>query len=595
MTRPTARRSGRLLLTLLWRRRWAFLADMLIGALFFLVGMVPGLLAREIFDSLGPAVVDAPPVFWLIGALVLVKVVHVSLGIAWMAVDTALRGVLLMTLRHHLFDRIMALPAAQALPVPVGDALNRLLEDVRQVVETLCKRGGLMNLTSSLSFTVVAVVVMIRIDARVTVLVLLPVVAVVLLSYLAGRRVTRFRAEARESAGDVSAFLTEIFTAVQLITLTGARERVVSRLTAMNQVRRRAAVRDSVFFAVLQSSSRFVMALGTGLILVVAGERLRSGEFTVGDLALFTYLLEEVGIGVTVLGDVMRRWRQSKVSAERLARLQGDEPLSALADEPAPRPPASAWVRHDRPDRLRRLEARGLGHRYGHDGFVLEDVDLTLAQGTVTVVTGPVGAGKSTLVQALLGMLPEPRGVVRWNGVEVTDRSAFLRPPRCAYLPQDPQLFSGTVRENILLDMADDDMLTGTAVRLAAFDRDVAAMPAGLDTMVGPRGHRLSGGQRQRLATARTVARRADLLVVDDISSALDQETERLLWDRVTDDVRQTGRTLLVVSNRMPALLRADTIVVLDHGRVVAEGTFATLLAQSPHFRALQPESPGSG
>lgn len=595
----TRRRADRLLLVLLSRRRLSFLADAAIGAAFFLVGMVPGLITKWVLDALASPANDSP-VFWLIAALVLVKIVHVTLGIGWMVADTALRGVLLALLRHNLFDRIMALPAARALPMPVGDALSRFMEDVREVVDALCKRSGLMNLTSSLSFASVAVAVMLHIDARITVLVLLPALSVVLISYGAGRRVTRFRARSRQAAGDVSAFLNEVFSHVQLIKLSGAEERVIGRIAERNRIRRQAAVRDNVFFAILHSSSRYVLALGTGLILLVAADAMRRGDFTVGDFALFTYLLEEVGIGVAVLGDFLRRWRQAKVSAERLAPLLQGRPTTELA-LPQPlrlraRTPAAA---PDAPppsvaaaDRLRRLDVRGLSYRYGTDGFALRNVDLTLARGSTTVITGRVGSGKSTLVQCLLGMLPPEAGTVRWNDQPVADPAAFLVPPRCAYLPQAPQLFSDTVRENILFGLPSDGRVERDAAYVAAFDEDLAAMPEGFETVVGPRGHRLSGGQRHRLAAARVIARGADLLIVDDVSSALDLQTEKVLWDRLFARALAAGWTLLIVSNRIPALTRADVVMVMDAGRVVGTGTFRRLLVDCPQLRALHPDLP---
>jgi ATP-binding cassette subfamily B protein len=569
---------SRLLLTLLWRRRWTFLADALLGATFFLVGMVPGLLAKAVFDRLDGS--GSSPVTVLLAVLVLVKVVHVCLGIGWMALDTALRGALLMLLRRNLFERVLARPAARALPVPVGDALSRFVEDVRQVVETLCKRSGLMNLTSSLSFAAVAVVVMLRIDAYVTVLVLLPVLGVLALSYLAGQRITRFRARSRAAAGDVSAFLNDLFAGVQLIKLTGAERNAVSRLMAMNRVRRRAAIGDSVFFTVMQSSSRLVLAMGTGLILLVASGRLRSGEFGVGDLALFTYLLEEVGIGVAVLGDFLRHWRQAEVSADRLAELTPARPLTELT-RPATAPPAAAY------EPLRCLEVRGLDYRHDGGGRGISGVDLTLAPGCVVVVTGRVGAGKTTLVQSLLGQLPTPAGTIRWNGTAI-DPAAALRPPRCAYTPQLPAFFSTTVRENILLGVPSDGAVEAAAAYRAVFDEDVARMPDGYDTVVGPLGRRLSGGQRQRLAAARMFARPAELRIVDDISSALDEGTEDLLWERVFAEADR-GTALLVVSNRRGPLLRADEIIVLAGGRVVGRGGLSDLLAGCAEFHDVCP------
>jgi ATP-binding cassette subfamily B protein len=199
----------------------------------------------------------------------------------------------------------------------------------------------------------------------------------------------------------------------------------------------------------------------------------------------------------------------------------------------------------------------------------VHDVSLSLERGSFTVVTGRVGSGKSTLLHALLGLLPRDAGEIIWNGEPVEDPATYLVPPRAAFTPQVPRLFSDTLRSNLLLGRPPaDGALVGHAVHAAVLERDVDQLDAGLDTMVGRRGVMLSGGQVQRAAAARMFLRDAELLVFDDLSSALDVDTETELWRRLL--ARKGEVTCLVVSHSSIAMANADRVVVLDDGRIAS-------------------------
>lgn len=172
-------------------------------------------------------------------------------------------------------------------------------------------------------------------------------------------------------------------------------------------------------------------------------------------------------------------------------------------------------------------------YRHPTSGRGIEHASVSLRRGTLTVVTGRVGAGKTTLLQSLLGLFSAESGRILRNGVPIDDPASFFVPPRSAYTPQVPRLFSESLRDNILLGLDPATADLDAALRLAALERDVASMDQGLDSRVGPKGVRLSGGQIQRAAAARMFVRQPALLVFDDLSSALDVETERTLWERI--------------------------------------------------------------
>jgi ATP-binding cassette subfamily B protein len=224
-----------------------------------------------------------------------------------------------------------------------------------------------------------------------------------------------------------------------------------------------------------------------------------------------------------------------------------------------------------------RLDVEHVTTRHPSSGRGIEDVSLTVERGELVVVTGTVGAGKTTLVRAVLGLLPIEEGMVRWNGEVLTDPDVDLVPPRVAYAAQVPRLWSASLDENLRLGWPADDHAVADALRLARLGDDVGEMAEGLDTLVGPRGMRLSGGQLQRAIAARALLRAPELLVVDDLSSALDVETERALWDGLLDPARTAApHALLVVSHRPAVLERADRVIVLDGGRILESRAVAS-------------------
>jgi len=243
--------------------------------------------------------------------------------------------------------------------------------------------------------------------------------------------------------------------------------------------------------------------------------------------------------------------------------------------------------RLDEGERLVKLTVKGLTARHADGEHGIEDVSFELERGTFTAVTGRIGSGKTTMVKALLGLIPIESGEILWNGRRVEDPRSFFAPPRSAYAPQVPRLFSDTIRNNILLGMPEGEVDLKGAVKAAALEEDMADLENGIDTLIGPRGTKLSGGQQQRTAVARMLVRDAELMVFDDVSSALDVDTEKELWMALAE---KKDLTYLVITNRRGVILGADKVLVMEGGRVVAQGNPDRLEGTSPELRAILEE-----
>ena len=597
--------------------------------------LVTGLLLKAIFDRVTG---DQPAYASGLALLaVLVAAEAAQAGTLWAALVSwpGWWQVVAAWLRANLLGSLLLAPGppSERLPASTGEAVGRFRDDVEDLIWYV---DIWVDIAGASVFTAAALVVMLSISPVVTLVALLPLAGVLLGSRVLRQVVRRSHLRQREQGSSVTDLIADLFAGVLALQVAGAEDRALARLRDRNASRGRAAVRAQLARDLLETVSLASARVSTGLVLLLAASAMRQGTFTVGDLALFsTYAITLTELP-RWLGKASALQREAGVALDRLARLHPDRrraqvvevrpesptgpsapmhPIHAVAAS-APRLRINGYARSGAPRRrrgrgtwppnasagfpaaplappalpaarpdegLRSLEVRGLTARHQTSGGGIVGADLHVEPGSLTVLAGAIGSGKSTLIRALLGLIPVESGTILWNGVPVEDPGAFLVPPRVAYAGQVPRLFSATLEENLRLGWPVPDDGLRAALGLAQLRDEVAEMRLGLGTVIGSRGSRLSGGQAQRAAIARALVRAPDLLVLDDISSALDGRTEERVWE----GIREERLTCLAASNRAAALERADRIVVLDAGRVVAAGTLDRLAGECPEFRRL--------
>ncbi|MFN2302124.1 MAG: ABC transporter ATP-binding protein [Anaerolineales bacterium] len=545
-----------------------------------------GFVIQAIFDQLTDAAQSSFSLITLVAFLIAIGIgrslaffTDVFLYFTFQYTVTAL-------LRRNMFNTILRRPGAQAVPESPGEAVSRFRDDAEEVAWFMSEMLIVLGFGV---FAIVALIVMLRINSTITLVVFIPLVIVILIANFANNKITEYRQASRAATSRVTDFIGELFGAVQAVKVATAEERSIHYLKKINETRRKAAMKDALFSKILESAFHNTAHLFTGLILLTAGSAMQNGSFTIGDLALFVYYLSWVTDFSAIIGEKIAWFKRLGVSIDRMVYLlQGESPEKLVKYNPVylrgelpPVPFPQKQPEHE----LETLDVHNLTYRFPETGRGIEAIELHLQRGEFTVITGRVGSGKSTLLQALLGLLTPQSGEVYWNGQLVTNPAEFFIPPVSAYLPQVPLLFSESLRNNILMGYPEAQVNLPAAIQMAVLERDLTEIPNGLNAVVGAKGVKLSGGQRQRAAAARIFVRQASLLILDDISSALDVETEHKLWERIFR--MKKDATCLVVSHRRPALQRADQIILLKEGHIEAVGKLADLLEESQEMRSL--------
>ena len=524
--------TGRFLWRMATYRKGNYLADAVAWIGVYASQLLPGLVAQRAFDALQRGTADVPAILWLAALFVGAGIAHAAaMLIGWM-IDVGFRFGVTGVLQRNMLTEVLRRPGARSLDRTPGEALSVFRDDVEHA-----ENGAdwTIDMIGNFVFATAAMTILIRVNATIAIFVFAPLAAIILVAQVATNRLRQTRSASQVATSRVTGALGEIFGAVQAVQLARAERGVVEHFRRLNDVRRRALLRERGLQLVTQSIYWNTVNLGTGLILLLGAQSMRTGSFTVGDFALFVSYLGFVTEFTGFAGLFLTQWKQLNVSVRRMLALMRGEASGVAAEGLVARTP---------------LFLRGplsTSRRGGRAATCGRSRPQAFPIATASAMSGCASSGDrspSSPVASGLARRPccgccsdfsRPRPG-RSGG---TTRSSAIRPRssrrRAARTCRRCRGSSATACGRTSSSACRRIQSLVAAIHAAVLESDIPELAQGIDTMVGSRGVRLSGGQVQRVAAARAFVRHADLLVVDDLSSALDVDTERVLWERLLD------------------------------------------------------------
>ena len=543
----------------------------IIGVIFALVNslalLVPNYIIQRFVDGLVQQTISVSKSIQLVGVLFAAGVISYLSQLIYLR-TIFYQGIRYQAeLRQSMFDKLLTLRQPFYEKFRSGDLMTRMTTDI-DMMGNMLSWGTIIALGDGLYMIAIIVVMSWVVSWQATLVSSLPLVLFGIAIYYIGQQVDQRYERSREEVTKLSNEVLEVVEGVRVIRSYTTTQVEQARFTERTQQARDKTNDYIVYNASYGPVSRFFSGLSTAAGLLYGGYMVKAGQITVGQFVAFQMYLGMLSDFVWGAADLVAIYKQANISFNKISE------LITYPDEVAV--PGQVDI-----DQLDSIEWRDYSFTYPNDTQpTLKDISLTLKRGQTLGIVGKTGSGKSTLVRQMLRQFPvENTEQFLLNDRPITDYAINQIESLISYVPQEHIMFSKTVRYNIEFGLKEaTEKQVMDAVDWADLSKDLARMPAGLDTIVGEKGVTLSGGQKQRISIARALIRQPELLILDDSLSAVDAQTERTIIDHIAR-VRQ-DKTNMIVSHRLSAVQSADLIIVMEQGRVVESGTSEQLMAQ---------------
>jgi ATP-binding cassette subfamily B protein len=477
-------------------------------------------------------------------------------------------------MRNDVFEHLTRMDQNYFRTERTGDLMTRLSSDINIIRDSIGQ--GLLQGARTILVIVMASIVMAVADLELALIMIALFTPMVIFFFLILRVMRRYQQELQEHVSEVSNYSQETFSGIRCIKGFAMEFRRNSGFKTLNAGLVRKTMRMQSTRQILFPFMSFWFGLGNILILVVGGKKLIAGDLSLGTLTQFGQYLLYMQWPLLALSWVLSMLQRGKVSWIRIQQILEREPAIAASpnEVPASGTPPEATI-----------DFQGLELDIGGRKF-LEDINLHVPRGQTLGITGPTGSGKTLLTSLVARLMDPTKGSVKIGGTDIRKISLAELRGMIGYAAQEPVLFSRTLEHNIGFGVDDADMdIVGWAADIAHLHHDVEGFPKQYQTMLGERGVTLSGGQRQRTSISRAIARRPEILILDDVLSAVDTQTEAAIMSKLQPVMHE--RTTLFVSHRISTLRYADTIIVIEDGKITQRGTHEELITQPGYYSEL--------
>lgn len=486
------------------------------------------------------------------------------------------------TSKSFLFHRAMQLPQIFFDRYGMGDLISRLSNDLGQL--RVFFAFGILQILNMSFIGLFTLVMMLSIHVELTILCLAPIGLMLILTRFMMPALSRFSRENQDAVGRLTNRVTESFTNVHVLKANAAEEAFIKRTEIENKAvydtNMKVIVFRTLFFPLLTS----LTGISQILVLGYGGFQVMANQITIGDILAFNIYLSYLAFPLTSIGIVLSIYQRSKTALQR---------ITPIIDHPAESPRWESEPRDRKAANSELLQIKNLTYYYPSDGITerhlqaaLQDFSLTIAKGQKVGLCGPIGSGKSTIMRLIARLYDPPKGTIFWKGRDIlTIDPNYLR-KQIAFGLQEVHLFSDSIEANLCfgLEPKPSRQELEVAARDAQIYQEIINFDQGWETQVGEKGIRLSGGQKQRLALARLFLRNPELLMLDDVLSAVDNQTEARLIRRF----EQSKSTILLASHRASVLKSCDFVVYMIEGRLIDQGPYEELAAKYPEIREEQ-------